>query len=176
MPDYEVPVTAEIVVQADVGGMQIAFTRVAIEGEIDAWLDSFRKSVNRQRAQQELVEALVDIQSRKQALASSPDRERDMLKERASERVRLRASFEAAHRSSNPRVVDFREGPKHRQVLDAYDQETERKRAEFEADRGKVLAEMPLYEARAERARAIIAGKERSEVIGMVEPLAAAAE
>ncbi len=176
MADFEVPVTAEIVVQADVGGMQIAFTRVAIEGEVDAWLDSCRKAVNRQRAHQELVEALVDIKARRDALESSPDRERDMLKERAAERVRLRASFKAAHDATRPRV-GFVEGAKHRQALEAFDGETERKRAEFEADRVKVAADLPAFEARAARARAIIGGKDRSEVIDMAsEPLADAAD
>lgn len=172
---YEVPVTAELVVQADVGGMQIAFTRVAVEGEVDAWLDSCRKAVNRQRAHQELVEALVDIQARREALASSPDRERAMVKERAAERARLRATFKAQHEASGARVP-FAEGKKHHQALDLWDQETEKKRAEFAADRAKVTAELPLYEARAARARAIIAGKDRSEVIGMADPLADAAD
>jgi hypothetical protein len=162
---FEVPVTAEAVVQADIGGMSIAFTRVVIDSEIDSWLDTCRRAVNRQRAQQELVEALVDIEARKETLRSAPERERDMVKDRAAEQVRMRASWEAAHNTAGART-EFRLSPKYRQALEGFEAETERKRAEFAADREKVEAEMPLYEARAARARAIIAGAERSEVIG----------
>lgn len=162
---FEVPITTEVVVQADIGGMSIAFTRVAIEGEIDVWLDTCRRAVNRQKAQAELVEALVDIEARREAMASWPQRERDRVKARAEERTRLVASFQAAHQVGRPRV-DFQMTPAQRKGVIDFDTESERKALEEVAARERVEAEIPHYEARAARARAIIGGKERSEVIG----------
>lgn len=172
---YEVPVSAEAVVQADIGGMTIAFTRVVVSDELDPWLDTCRRAINRQRAQHELVEALVDIEARREALATSPEREREILRTRAAERIRLVASFEAAHAAVRARG-DFQLTSAQRKGLTDYDDETERKRAEFAAEREKVKADIPHYEARAARARAIIAGKERAEVIGQRDEFPAAAD
>lgn len=177
MPDktpYAVPITTEAVVQADIGGMSIAFTGVVVDGELDAWLDKRRRAINRQGAQHELVEALVDIAARREALRTSPQRERDMVKARTDERIRVVASIEAAHQSA-ARVPSIRLTAAQKKGIDDFDAETQRKREEFAADRAKVEAEIPHYEARAERARAIIAGKERWEVIE-AEPLPAAAD
>jgi hypothetical protein len=178
MPDetvFEVPVTAEIVVQAKIGVMEIAFTRVAIEGEVNDWLDTCRKSIQRQIAQQELVEALVDIEARREALRTSPQRERDMVKARTDERIRVVASLEAAAQVRNTRVADFKLTAAQKKGIEDFDAETQRERDKFKSDRARVEAEIPLYEARADRARRIIAGAERSEVIGS-EPLPAAAD
>lgn len=161
---YEVPATTEAVVQADVGGMTIAFTAVVVADEIDARLDSWRKAINRQRAQNELVEALVDIQARREALISAPDRERETIRQRLEERAGLVASFEAAHTRRGGRAA-FRMTDSQRNGLEDFDVETEREKAKFAAEIEKVAADIPLYEARAERARLIIDGKERSEVI-----------
>lgn len=169
---FIVPVTAEAVVQADIGGMSIAFTRVITPEEQDPWLDQCRKSINRQRAQHELVEALVDIEARKQAIDQLPERLAKLKKERAEERARMIASWQASHAAANRRV-EFMPNAAQRQARDTFDQETARKIAEAEADKEKVEAELPHYEARAARARAIIAGKERWETIAE-ERLAAA--
>ncbi len=175
MPPFEVPITAEAVVQADIGGMSIAFTRVVVNDEIDPWLDTCRKAINRQRAQHELVEALVDIEARRDALRTAPEREREMLKARGVERARLVASWEASHSMSGARG-DFKPNPAQRKGLIEFDEQTAREREKFDSDREKVEAEMPHYEARRDRALAIIAGKERAEVIGATEPLLHAAE
>ena len=177
MTEFEGPVTTELVVQADIGGMTIAFTGIVTPEETDERLDVWRRAINRQRAQQELVEALVDINARRQALATSPQREAEMVKRRVDERVRLIASLEVAHSASGARVAEFKLNASQKKGLEAFDADTARNRAEFAADREKVAAEIPLYEARAARARAIIGGAERSEVVGTEgPPLLAAAE
>lgn len=168
--DEAVRATPEVTIQADIGGMTVAFVELVggDERALNARLDLYRRAINRQRAQVELVEALVDIQARREALASAPRREREVLKARAEERVRQIASFEAAHQVRGNRG-EFRMSQQQRAGLEAFDAETERKKGEFAADREKILAEMPHYEARAERARRIIAGAERSEVIEQEE-------
>ncbi len=162
---FEAPAATEAVVQADIGGMTIAFTAVVGAAEINERLDAWRKAINRQRAQNELVEALVDIQARRDALAAAPDREREVIRSRLAERAVMVASWQAAHETSGKRAA-FSQSPQQRQALLDYDAETERKKAEFAGDRAKIEAELPLWEARADRARRIIDGAERAEVIG----------
>jgi hypothetical protein len=180
MPDkaepFVVPNTTEAVVQADIGGMSVAFSGVVTDDELDAWLDKRRRAINRQRAQHELVEALVDVEARREALRTSPQREREMVKARTDERIRVVASLEAAHQNGGlSRVTEIRLTAAQKKGITDFDAETKRRRDEFETDREKVAAEIPHYEARAARARAIIGGAERSEVIG-TEPLPAAAD
>src|SRR5260370_23110619 len=163
MPDRpeEVRVSAEAGVRADMGGMSIAFKRVIVNEELDPWLDTCRRAINRQRAQNELVEALVDIEARHEALRTSPEREREALKTRATERIRLVASFEAAHAAVRARG-EFQLTSAQRKGLMDYDDETERQRAEFAADRENGKADIPHYEARPARPRAIIGCQERA--------------
>lgn len=162
MPEY--PVMTEAVVQADIGGMTIAFTASVTGPELDQRLDAWRKAINRQRAQNELVEALVDVQARREALVSAPDREREAIRARLDERARLVASFEAAHQVHRPRA-EFKMTDSQRGALETFDAETEQQKAKFAADREKVAADLPQFEARIERARRIIDGAERAEVI-----------
>ncbi len=171
-------ISPEIVVQADIGGMQIAFTTQARgdEATINAHLDLFAKAISRQRARAELIEALVDVRAIREALALAPDRERAMVKERADQRVRMIAAFEAAHQARGARS-DFSLNAAQRQGLQTWDAETDQKRAEFAADREKAVAELPRHIARVARQRAIIAGADRADVIEDAgEPLAIAAE
>jgi hypothetical protein len=108
-------------------------------------------------------------------LRTSPQRERDMVKARTDERIRVVASQEAAAQVRNTRVADFKLTAAQKKGIEDFDAETQRERDKFKSDRAKIEAEIPLYEARADRARRIIAGAERSEVIGS-EPLPAAAD
>lgn len=163
----------EIVIQADIGGMTIAFTEIVTDKtpeEIDERLDHYRRSIGRQRAHQSLVESLVDLRARKEALEQMPDKERAFLKERMDERARMKVQFEAQRQRSGALSV------KQEQDLRNFDAQTaaERKRR-FEDDRKKIESEIPLFEAQVARQRAIIAGRERSEVIAG-EPQAEAAD
>lgn len=171
-------ISPEIVVQADIGGMTIAFTTQA-RGDaatINAHLDLFAKAISRQRAQAELIEALVDVRAIREALALSPERERATMKGRTDERVRMIAAFEASHNARGARSA-FGLNAAQRQGLQNFDAETEQKRAEFASDRENAAAELPRHIARVARQRAIIAGADRADVIeDDGEPLAIAAE
>jgi hypothetical protein len=162
---FEVPVTAEAVVQADAFGMTVAFTRVVVDGEIDAWLDTCRRAISRQRAHHELLEALSDLAAVQETMRSGPALERGLVKARADEQVRMRASWEAAHNTAGART-EFRLTPKYRQALEEFEAETARQVAKLAAAREAAVAKVPNFEARVARSRALIAGAERSEVIG----------
>lgn len=167
----------QVTVQADIGGMQVAFVELVPGSEkakLDARLDLYRQAIDRQRAQQELVEALTDLRARQEALAQAPERERSLLKSRAEERVRLVAQWHAEY-DARPHRVDFTLGNKHLAALHTFDEETDKKLSDECAACERIRAELPMYEARIARQRRIIAGATRAEVMEE-EPLALAAE
>ena len=173
---FEVPVTTEAHVEADIGAIKLMLTAVVTDDEIDKRLDLWRTAISRQRAHFELIEALVDVRALGEALKLSPGLERTTMKGRADERVRMIAAFEAAHNARGARS-EFSLNAAQRQGLQNFDAETEEKRASFAADREKAAADLPRHRARVARQRAIIAGADRADVIeDDGEPLAIAAE
>src|SRR5713226_6313024 len=96
----------EILVTADIGGVGLSLTEL-VSGktpeEIDERLDAYTNMINRQRARIYLTEALSDLRASRATLKEMPDKHRTYLVNRADQRIRLVASYEAVHRVSNKR-------------------------------------------------------------------------
>ncbi len=165
---HSIKASPQITVQCDIGGLQIAFIE-QVENltldEVTQHLDLYRNVISRQRAQQSLIEALVDVDARQKRLAELDTAKAEALREIAERKARTRSSWEAAHEAMGRRA-EFKLTDPQRKGLAAFDTEITDKDAEFEAERAKLERELPLYEAQVSRQRAIIAGRERAEVIG----------
>lgn len=139
----------EIVVQADLGGMQIAFTGTvgANEATINEQLDSCLKAIGRQRAKITLTEKLVDLLAVRKSIETQPDREREMLRERAVSRARMVAS-----------LGDRANGARGRQAGEQFDTDTDKERKKFSDEKQGLEMQVPILEAQITRLRAVIAG------------------
>lgn len=173
------PVAPEIVLQADIGGMTIAFTELvsgADEEKLNERLDLYGRAIARQRAKVTLTEKLVDLLAAQKTLASLPEREMATIKARAEERMRLRASFEAAHDASGRRSA-FRLNDAQQKGLEAFDAQTAVERKKLDDERKMIEAGLPVLEAQIARLRGVIAGRDPMEALEVErETLAEAAE
>ena len=108
----------------------------------------------------------------------SPVREHEYRSERTAARARLVAEWSAEHESNPQRRGVFQLTGKHRQALDGFDAETKRKLVEYETDRAKMNADLPILEKRLAVQRQIMVGGERAAVIERLleEPHKAAAD
>jgi hypothetical protein len=165
-----------LVIQGEIGGFQLCLEQHvdAATTDIDERLDRMVSAFWRQRAKIALVDALVDVEARRKRLADLPDSEADYVAQRAAARALLRASFIQKHETSGKRG-EFRLTPSQDEALRTHDVETAQKRAEMAAEKLKLEHDLPIYEAQVSRQRAIIAGRDRSEVIDATD-LAEAAE
>ena len=167
--------TVDVVLQGEIGGITYAISGPVNCDNFDAELDFRRRALERQRAHNSLVEALVDLKAREESVRDYPERERAMLKGRAEERARKIASFDAAA-SISPRRVQGR-SKSDQQWLDEFDAQTKAEQAKMAAEKERIEKEIPMYDAQVSRQRAIIAGRDRSDVIGFSPlPDVAAAE
>jgi len=178
-PDAQPRITMSgmgICVQGDIGGVQVALERhIDATADTDALndaLDTMTSAFWRQQAKIRLVEALVDVQSRRDTLAQLPGRIETYRKQRTAERERLEAKFRIAWNVAGKRTA-YNPSRSDEQNLTAFDEETRNKLEEFNRLKGQTEFELPLYEKQILRQRAIIAGADRSEVIEEPLPLAA---
>jgi hypothetical protein len=160
------PVAPEITIQADIGGATIAIVEL-VSGmtaeKLDARLDMYRRALERQRAHNLLVEALVELHARRDTLEQLPERRAEKAKERVTERARMAAAFAASAEASGRRTPNL--SAQQRQRLDEFDQMTPVEMAKLDDEETRLKKEIPLYEAQVSRQRAIIAGRDRSDVI-----------
>ncbi len=165
---HSIKASPQITVQCDIGGLQIAFIE-QVESltldEVTQHLDLYRNVISRQRAQQALIEALVDVDARQKRLVELDTAKAQALRDIAEEKARTRAAWEAGHQAMGRRA-DFKMTDPQKKALVQFDERIQQKDAEFEAERARLERELPLYEAQVSRQRAIIAGRERAEVIG----------
>lgn len=167
---------AEAVVQADIGGVSIAFTGNVTAEDMDGTLDRWMRAISRQRAQFQLIEELVDLQACRDTVVQAPKLERELGAQRAIERAHMVAQWQAQHEASGARA-GFQLSPQHRRAITEFDADTERKRAELSQQVERARAKIPECEARVARQRAIIGGRERADVIAPTEgPQAEAAD
>lgn len=165
----------EMVIQADIGGIQIALT-VPLDGAKDRQdeiLDRSLKTVNRARAHQSLVEALIDTQARKERIEQIPAAIQELGERRIREKVEMRALWQAQHDATGRRS-EFAEQAQHKKALVDFDIESEAQLKKLRDERAQLEKELPIYEMQVTRQRMILAGKDRSEVITM-KPIAEAA-
>lgn len=158
----EPAVTTEAVIQADLGGVTIALTGVVTRDELDGWLDVRMRAIHRQRARQELVEAQIDLLAHRDTLAQCPERETALRRQKAEERAHLVAQIDARNstgRTERPRSVQ------QQQQIQALDLQLDADLKKLADDKAKIEAEIPRLEARLARARAIVDGKDRSEIL-----------
>ena len=170
-------VAPEITLQAEVGGFQIAIVDHMISAtpaELDARLDIYRKAIERQRAHNSLVEALVDLTACSEALESWDDRRAEALALIAAEQARTRASFEAKNQVGRRRSEELT--PAQNEALAEYPDRQKAEQARLDAEKATLKARLPMYETQVARQRAIIAGRDRSEVIAAAAPVAEAAD
>jgi hypothetical protein len=164
----------EVVIQAEVAGMTIAFTAHVPEAVLDDYMDMVRRRIDRARAHNMLIEALIDLAASEETLASWGRRKAKAVEEIVIERTRLRASYEgqnAGTRRSDGLSV------KQQGDLAKFNATIEAEAAKFDAERKKLEDNIPVYRDRVARQRAIIAGAERADMVGFhVEATATAAE
>lgn len=158
----------EVTAQAQLGGHTIAIVATVPfdPKDIDEALDLMGKRFDRQRAIEQLPEAMVDLVSAQKALETLPEREREMVASRAEEIVRQRAAWEAAHYASGRRAYR-QDSPAHKQWLKQHNEETARKREEFSKEKAAHEAAIPAMKERIARLEARIEGGDK------VEPLRA---
>lgn len=174
--------TIGIQLMAELGGVQMVLSGdvEASEAGINEAADRLAKALDRQRAKLILKETLVDYLAASKALELLPDQERDMLKARALDRVRIHEGMQAQH-AMGGRRAEFKPSAQQRQILDNFDRETEAKRAEMARNRDTAKDSLPQLEAKILRLRERIAG---ADVIDSLEdekraldaPLAEAAD
>lgn len=157
----------EIVVQAELGGLSIAFTESETDGrDANAILDDATKAIGRQRAKQTLTEKLVDMLACDKALASLPQREAEAIRARADEGARLRASFAAANTLRPRRRVEGVEFTEQQAAtLTSFEAETEQVRKKFSEEKQGLELNRPILEAQIARLRAVIAGRDPTEAL-----------
>jgi hypothetical protein len=163
----------EVVVQAEVAGMTIAFTAHVPEAMLVPYLSMVRRNIDQQRAHNMLIEALIDLAAAEETLATWGQRKAKAMEVIIVERTRLRAQYQNAN--ENRRNADF--SPKQQGDLAQFDGRMTAESEKFEAEKKKLEETIPVYRDRAERQRKIIAGAERADMVGFhVEAAAVAAE
>lgn len=161
----------EMVVQADIGGITIAFTEHfdgggGIRRQNDI-LDECMRTIDRARAKQAMIEKQIDVEACRETLRDMPEREKALIKERAEERIRMRAAWMAQHNANNKRS-EFHESSAHIKQLQQFDAETQEALAKLEQERKAIEAALPKHEAGLRRQMEIFyEGKDRAEVIGI---------
>jgi hypothetical protein len=159
----------QIAIEADLGGFRLGFvesTEGLTRDEILAHCDTYREVISIQRAHQALLEALVDLKARQEALESLPTRETEALAAIVTDKARQQAAFEAA-RNNGPRVArrEFELNGQQRAALAQFDDKIAEKKREFAAEKLRLEKEIPVYLSQVSRQRAIIAGRDRAEVL-----------
>jgi hypothetical protein len=155
------PVAPEIVIQCDLDGMTIAFTELltgADEAKVNDRLDLYTRVVGRQRAIIGLTNKLVDLLALQKTVATYDERRIEYARNRAGEKIRMRAEMEANHQMSRKRVSDFEPSMQQQQQLKNFDLSTEAGLHKMEADQQQYLRDIDMAEAQVERLRARIAG------------------
>jgi hypothetical protein len=164
----------EVVVQAEVAGMTIAFTAHVPEEKLDTYMDMVRQRIDRARAHNMLVEALIDQAACEEALANWSQRKAKAIAEIVGERTRLRAKYEIDN--AGTRRADGL-SLKQQNDLESFTPKIEAEDQKFAAEKRKLEETLPVYRDRVSRQRQIIAGAERSDMVGFhVEAAALAAE
>lgn len=157
-------VHVEVTAQAQLGGHTIALvaTVPCDPKDIDDALDMMGKRFDRQRAIEQLPEAMIDLVSAQKALDTLPEREREMVASRAEERIRMREKWEAEFRA-NGRSGPFNLKGAHRSALEQFDAATTQKREDFANEKTKHEAAIPAMKERIARLEARIAGEDKTE-------------
>jgi hypothetical protein len=155
----------EIVIQADLGGLSIAFTEqlsgTVAEDVVNQQLDRFTKAIGRQRSKFTLSEKLVDLLATKKTLETHDQRLAEELKKKAEERMRINMAF----RQPEGRRL---ERPKTKAQLAAEqqnDEETAQIRRDYAEKRKTLEDNIPILEAQISRLRAVIAGRDPTEAL-----------
>lgn len=166
--------TPEVVIQAEVAGMTIAFTAHVPEGLLDDYMDMVRRRIDRSRAHNMLIEALIDLAASEETLATWGQRKARAFEEIIFERTRLRAQYEQAN--AGTRRADGLSS-KQQSDLAQFNAKIEAEEQKFAAEKKKLEENIPVYRDRVSRQRQIIAGAERADMVGFhVEAAALAAE
>lgn len=164
----------EVVIQAEVAGMTVAFTAHVPEAVLDDYMDMVRRRIDRARAHNMLIEALIDLAASEETLANWGRRKAKALEEIVTDRTRLRAQYERVNAGS--RRADGLSA-KQQNDLTQFNARIEAEEQKFDAERKKLEENIPVFRDRVARQRGIIAGRDRADMVGFhVEAAAFAAE
>lgn len=141
------------------------------DDEMNEILDRMTRAFWRQQAHPRLIEALIDLKTRRETIETLPKRLAEFDKKQAGEALRIRSSYESQHQMAmmgKRNVVEFVNWPKHAEMLEKlrlHDENTKAKRDEMIREVETYKLELPLIEKRVERQRAILAGADRADAI-----------
>jgi len=156
----------DVVIQGEFPGYTIALSASVddTDAAINEAVDRFGRSFGRQKAKQDLTEALVDLWSAKQTIADMPKTILDYRVERAKLRAGTMARMHEDHAASGRRV-DLSMNKKAREAMAAFDASTDAEVAKYDAIAEREAAKIPELEGRIERARQVIGGADRNEAV-----------
>ena len=154
--------------------MTIAFVAHVPEAVLDDYMDMVRRRIDRARAHNMLVEAMIDLASTEEALASWGMRKAKAISALVAERARLMAFYTEANETHHRRSSEL--SPRQKSDLDQFRAKIEEEEKKFDDEKNKLEANLPIYRDRFARQRAIIAGAERADMVGFHAEVVAAAE
>lgn len=162
----------KLTIQTDPG--YVAQMTVAVEIEIadgDDLAEMSRRAlmlVDQVRAKQDLLELQVEVQSRTETIERHDELMAAAVENRALQRAKIVRDFRDMDRIrhiDNPRRAEWQPSKQERQKLEEFDIETTNQLRGMEDNKAKCERELPSFQPKIERARAILAGKDRSELI-----------
>lgn len=160
----------EVVIQASVGETQIAFTEI-VKDDLEAIndrLDRYNRAIGRQRAKVELAQKLGEIEASNALLNSWEERRSAAMQVRIESRAALVARWQAEHehrQAGGRRASEFRVSTQQRAALDQHDKETRDEQDKFDREKASVERNRPIIEAQISRMRAVIAGRDPTDLL-----------
>ena len=168
--------TAEVLVapglnigfQADIGGLNLMIEQTvdadSSPAEIDRRLDIMATALGRQRAKLQLAEKMLAVQLAEEMLSSLPEEKQIKQRGMLDERVRLIASFRAAHQVSGKRG-EYRETPSERQQIANLDANLATLDSQFAARKADLERDIRLVGGQIARLRALVDGEDEKEAL-----------
>lgn len=152
----------EIVVRSELGLASITLTE-DVAGDADAAIDRHMQSVMRARAKIEMAMVLSDLAAVRKSLREMPDRHEAELKKIAVDKARLLVQYNATNEQRGRRTVELL--PAQRRELEKFDAMLAAARERHDKEKADLQAREVEFEAKRERQKQIIDGKERWETL-----------
>lgn len=156
---------SELVIQADLGGLQIAFTAPLPEDEatLNQTIDLYSKAIGRQKAKIALADTLAKLAADRLYLQSFDRELQDYRIGRAKEMAEVRARQQATH---NPnKRAEYKPSERDRQELAAYETQTQAEVDNRYKRRDSTQQTIKVYEKQIEKLRRMINGEEIADAI-----------
>jgi hypothetical protein len=168
-----------LTLQGDAGGFQVAIDQHLDASADEAWinetLDRMRRVYQRQRACVEIIGCRVDLMSAEKTLEVLPQTIIEYKIKRATEKAAMIAGWQHDWEAGTRRG-EFSLTVSQRSNRNAFDEETARKVAEFEAMPAHLEQQISVYKKQVARQQLIIDGADKLEAMTSVETAAATAD